>query len=248
MDAVAVGTIVLAIATLVLAVGVWRQVRLQGEQLAASERPCVYPITPHKWLAHLGDGGRWLTFRNGGTGIARNVRGRLWWHDKDGKASLIGQTLGPGDHFRVWLRERKEVTRWYGAEGYVIYEDVRGVEWQSRFRYEHTATKSGLGSSTGVRHLSSATPRPHFPARAGRTRTSPTWLSPCATGLDAGSTRRRSATRRRQAASVPRSQTLEFDPGSGLGGGRDRPHDPRRPPQHGDHANVPTPSRDGLPR
>jgi hypothetical protein len=121
MDAVAVGTIVLAIATLVLAVGVWRQVRLQGEQLAASERPCVYPITPHKWLAHLGDGGRWLTFRNGGTGIARNVRGRLWWHDKDGKASLIGQTLGPGDHFRVWLRERKEVTRWYGAEGYVIY-------------------------------------------------------------------------------------------------------------------------------
>jgi hypothetical protein len=32
---------------------------------------------------------------------------------------------------------RKRVTRWFGAEGYVIYEDVRGVEWQSRFRYEH---------------------------------------------------------------------------------------------------------------
>jgi hypothetical protein len=142
--AVAIGTATLAIATWRLAkrakaeaVAVAASVKVQTEQLAASERPCVYPITPHKWLAHLGEGGRWLAFRNGGSGIAQNVRGQLWWHDEDGNAALIGQTLGPGDHFRVWLLDRKGVSRWYGAEGYVIYEDVRGVEWQSRFRYEH---------------------------------------------------------------------------------------------------------------
>jgi hypothetical protein len=139
MDALAVATFVLAGVTGLLVFFVWRQVRLQVKQLAASERPCVYPITPHKWLEdeHLGNNGRFLSFRNGGTGIARNVRGRLWWHDENGEARLVGQTLGPGDHFRVRLLDEKQVTRWYGAEGYVIYEDVRGVQWQSRFRYEH---------------------------------------------------------------------------------------------------------------
>ena len=92
MDTLAIATFLLAAATVALAGFVWWQVRLQAQQLAASERPCVYPITPHKWLAHHGDRGRWLAFRNGGTGIAQNVRGRLWWHDKDGEAKLIGQT------------------------------------------------------------------------------------------------------------------------------------------------------------
>jgi hypothetical protein len=114
-------------------------VRLQRKQLAASDRPCVYPITQHTWLddEKVGEGGRFLSFRNGGTGIAQNVHGELWWHAEDGHALLVGQTLGPGDHFRVWLRDERRVTRWYGAEGYVVYEDVQGVEWQSRFRYEH---------------------------------------------------------------------------------------------------------------
>lgn len=146
--AVAAGTGALALATFWLAwqarkeaATVRKQVTLQAEQLAASERPAVYPITPHEWLEHLGEGGRWLAFRNGGTGISRNVRGRLWWHVPGGGeagAILIGQTLGPGDHVQVWLGEGKAVGRWWGAEGYVVYEDVRGVEWQSRFRYEYS--------------------------------------------------------------------------------------------------------------
>jgi hypothetical protein len=138
MDAVAVGTIILAGATLVLAGGVWWQVRLQGEQLAASERPAVYPITPHDWLETIGDGGRWLSFRNGGTGIARNVRGKIWWHTEGGEAALLGQTLGANDHARLRVGDQKRIGQWSGAEGYVKYEDVRGVEWQSRFRYEQT--------------------------------------------------------------------------------------------------------------
>jgi hypothetical protein len=139
MDALEIATSALAAATGLLVLVVWRQVRLQGKQLAASDRPCVYPITPHKWLKdeRLGDDGRFLAFRNGGTGIAQNVRGEIWWHGEEGHARLVGQTLGPGDHFRVWLRDKKSVGDWYGAEGYVVYEDVRDVEWQSRFRYEH---------------------------------------------------------------------------------------------------------------
>jgi hypothetical protein len=143
--AVAAGTGALALATFWLAwqarkeaATVREQVTLQAEQLAASERPAVYPITPHDWSTSLGDGGRWLAFRNGGTGIARNVQGRIWWHVEGGEARLLGQTLGAGDHARLWLDGQKGIARWFGAEGYVVYEDVRGVEWQSRFRYEHS--------------------------------------------------------------------------------------------------------------
>jgi hypothetical protein len=96
--AVAIGTILLALATFLLAKRareeadavrkeaelLTREVDIATQQLAASERPCVYPITPHEWSNSLGDGGRWLAFRNGGTGIARNVRGRVWWHDRGG--------------------------------------------------------------------------------------------------------------------------------------------------------------------
>jgi hypothetical protein len=129
---VAVGTISLAFVT-------WRLARQAKQELERADRPCVYPITPHAWLEEerLGAGGRFLSFRNGGRGIAKNVRGEFWWHDTDGHAELVNQTLGPGDHFRVWLRDEKRVTRWYGAEGYVVYEDVSDVQWQSRFRYEH---------------------------------------------------------------------------------------------------------------
>lgn len=73
-----------------------RQVEIATEQFAASDRPCVYPITPHTWLEdeRLGNDGRFLSFRNGGTGIARNVVGEVWWHDEDGHALLVGQTVG----------------------------------------------------------------------------------------------------------------------------------------------------------
>jgi hypothetical protein len=134
---VAIGMIVLALAT-------WKLARRATAQLKAGERPCVYAITPRgeKWAGHLGDGGRWLAFRNGGPGIARDIRGHVWWHTKYlggyDDAALIGQTLGGGDYTRLRLAERKAVERWWGVEGYVVYEDVRGEQWQSRFRYEYS--------------------------------------------------------------------------------------------------------------
>jgi hypothetical protein len=79
MDDLAIATFVLAGATVLLAVGVGWQIKLQRDQLAASQRPCVYPITPHTWLEdeHLGERGRFLSFLNGGTGIAQKFRYRL---------------------------------------------------------------------------------------------------------------------------------------------------------------------------
>jgi hypothetical protein len=146
--AVAMTTALLALATFALAwqasregSQVAKQVELQRRQLAASERPIVYPITPHEWLESFGDGGRWLAFRNGGTGIAQNVQGHLWWYGGEGEADLIGQTFGADDHARVWLADERKVAHWFGAEGYVIYEDVQGDEWQSRFRYENDGTQ-----------------------------------------------------------------------------------------------------------
>jgi hypothetical protein len=93
------------------------------------------------------------------------VRGELWWHDEDGHARLVGQTLGAGDHFRVWLRDDKRVSRWYGAEGYVVYEDVRGVEWQSRFRYEHDGTLVWAGLRTWNRSSELDDPAEAFPRK-----------------------------------------------------------------------------------
>jgi hypothetical protein len=133
---VALGTILLAFAT-------WKLARHVAAQLKVGERPCVYPITPAgpKWAGHLGEGGRWLAFRNGGSGIARDIRGHIWWHKNDGghdDAALLGQTLGGNDYTRLRLAKRKAVERWWGLEGYLVYEDVRGDQWQSRFRYEYS--------------------------------------------------------------------------------------------------------------
>jgi hypothetical protein len=77
-----------------------------------------------------------FAFRNGGTGIARNVRGRIQWPVEGGEAALIGQTLGAADHARLRVGEEKRIENWSGAEGYVVYDDTQGDEWQSRFRYE----------------------------------------------------------------------------------------------------------------
>jgi hypothetical protein len=46
-DDLALATFILAGATGLLALFVLWQVILQRKQLAASDRPCVYPITPH---------------------------------------------------------------------------------------------------------------------------------------------------------------------------------------------------------
>ena len=37
----------------------------------------------------------WLAFRNGVTGIARNVRGEIWWHLEGGEAPLLGRRSVP---------------------------------------------------------------------------------------------------------------------------------------------------------
>jgi hypothetical protein len=115
---------------------VGESVRIQTAQLTASDRPYVYPITDHDWLASTGDGGQWLSFRNGGTGIARNVSGRIRWPVEGGEAALIGQTLGAGDHARLRVGEQKRIQNWSGVVGNVVYQDTQGDEWQSRFRYE----------------------------------------------------------------------------------------------------------------
>ena len=160
---VAIGTIVLAFAT-------WKLARRAAAQLKAGERPCVYPITPggEEWSAHLGDGGRWLAFQNGGSGIARDIRGHIWWHKNDGgsdDAALLGQTLGAGHHTRLRVAKRKAVERWWGLEGYVVYEDVRGEQWQSRFRYEYSggeiwAKLTAWAPTKKLRDPDKAFPRP----------------------------------------------------------------------------------------
>jgi hypothetical protein len=123
--AVALGTFGLALATLRLAArakaeaeAMGDSVKIQTRQLAASDLPCVYPITDHTWLETRGEGGRWLAFQNGGTGVARNIKGYVRWSVEGGEAALIGQTLGAGQHSRVRVGEEKRIHDWSGVEGH----------------------------------------------------------------------------------------------------------------------------------
>src|SRR5438132_714953 len=92
---VAVGTLVLALATFQLArraqeeatavreeaAQVGDQVALQREQMAAAMQPVVYPTTPADWALgrndYAGRRNEVLVVTNGGPGAALNVSGRL---------------------------------------------------------------------------------------------------------------------------------------------------------------------------
>jgi hypothetical protein len=130
---VAIGTILLAWATFVLA-------RRAKHELERADRPFLYPITDHRWLAEDAATGVRLAFRNGGSGVAQNVHGRVWWATADGAdgAYLIGQTLAAGDHSGIRLayeHEGHRIASWEKVAGYVTYRDTADDEWTTEFDY-----------------------------------------------------------------------------------------------------------------
>ena len=149
---VALGTILLAGATFVLArhakseveavreesTAVAEQVDLQREQMQAALRPVVYPVTPADWA--MGGGVManrrevLLPLANGGPGVALNVGGRIWKPADGGPiyARLFAGSIGPGMQQDARL-EPTWTTGWDGTDGYLSYWDILGIQWITDF-------------------------------------------------------------------------------------------------------------------
>jgi hypothetical protein len=139
--AVAVGTLLLALATFRLAgqakteaAKVTEQVGLEREQLVAAQRPFAVPVI-EGW--GLGEDVPLVVLMNAGAGPAINVRGSLYWIGGAGGASqlLPAAALAPGEDFRAVVLGEGIDVNWAAARGFVRYHDLARVEWQTHFAY-----------------------------------------------------------------------------------------------------------------
>jgi len=154
---VALGTILLAIATFVVArrardeaaavrdeaEQVREQITLQRDEAAERLRPCVYPVTPPEWAYARGEfegqRDRLLLVKNGGKGIALEAGGHISWRDEHGNAirtELVAGPIGPSDELVARLVPHPGVLRWTDATGTLIFKDASGLEYQTRFGFE----------------------------------------------------------------------------------------------------------------
>ena len=161
--AVAVGTGALAFATWRLgtkaqdesksvrkqADAVTKQVDLERQQLEASQRPFVQPVT-NNWEPlmqfpvervipqAMGDPWEpWMMLSNAGAGPAYNVTGGLFWYGGIGDGWQLVPTVVPAGRdipTRLQMYAGHEV-KWPEAIGYLRYLDLAGTEWQTHFRY-----------------------------------------------------------------------------------------------------------------
>jgi hypothetical protein len=142
--AVALGTILLAIATFRLArqakteaEKVTEQVGLEREQLVAAQRPFVVPVI-EGWGP--GEDPPIVGLLNAGAGPAINVQGGLYWTGGAGGASsLLPAALAAGEDLRAVVIGEGIKVNWPTVRGFVRYTDLSRVEWQTHFAYRSLA-------------------------------------------------------------------------------------------------------------
>ncbi len=138
---VALGTTLLAIATFLLARQARAEAKAVREQLVASQRPMVAPVSGHD-PGHLTSPGRveaapsHLVLTNMGAGPALNVRGAVYWTGTaGGAASLQHLALAIGGTEIARVLGEGAVVNWSNAVGFLRYHDLSGAEWQTHFRF-----------------------------------------------------------------------------------------------------------------
>ena len=114
--------------------------RLQREQMEESTRPVVYPNCTHEFTSgtsppydvyrlHL------LPLKNGGPGIALNVRGVCFVPGSpEIRIEIAGGTIAAGDTLDARL-ETPLSSGWNGVKGMVRYEDIEGQLWGTQFTF-----------------------------------------------------------------------------------------------------------------
>jgi hypothetical protein len=147
---VAIGTIAVAVATLLLALVTRRSVRtatdelrLERERLTASQWPRVFPNPPLTWSEgappYNQDPRPWasvLPVKNGGPGVALNVRARLDWPAPAGvHVESVPTSLAPDDSADLRINWGVQPrTDWADVSGTLTYSDITGAVWQTQFR------------------------------------------------------------------------------------------------------------------
>jgi hypothetical protein len=149
--AVAGGTILLAVATFILAKQATReakkvgdQVTLQREQMERATLPYLYPSTPRGWARgevewqDRQSAGPLLPMKNAGPGPALNIEGEVYWPNEGDGASwrtvkLYGGTVAPGESGEARLAGA--FSGWPGGKGYLKCTDLSGGIWLTEFEY-----------------------------------------------------------------------------------------------------------------
>ena len=127
---VAIGTLTLAWMTYRLAIGVVQQVGVERDQLIASTRPLVTAIGASDERT-----GPHVRLQNSGAGTALNVRGSLFWTEREYSGSALQSlVLAPGSDRLAKVLGAPEVN-WRDAKGWLRYHDLHGIEWQTHFRF-----------------------------------------------------------------------------------------------------------------
>lgn len=160
--AVALGTGLLGFATWRLGTkaqsetnAVSKQVELEQQQLEASQRPFVLPVTtgwrpkgtfmPEPFNVTRPPGAEpepWLMLSNAGAGPAYNVTGGLFWKGGIGGGwQLVPASVPAGRDIPANLETHVGYdVKWAEAIGYLRYLDLADTEWQTRFRYRQNAS------------------------------------------------------------------------------------------------------------
>lgn len=145
---VAIGTALLAFATFVLARSARdeasavrdeaRRVALQAE---AALRAYVYPEAIADWAQDrdiwAGRRNDSLPLRNGGPGLALNVKGKVGWPGREGQGrDLYGGSIASGQSAVGRLAFPADAG-WNGAVGHLRYSDLNGDDWETHFTITH---------------------------------------------------------------------------------------------------------------
>jgi hypothetical protein len=129
------GTLLLALATFVVAVAAWRQAKIAAGHVVAIQRPLVTPVVTPEWERDGVHKAR-VALKNGGLGPAYNVEGGLYWTGGSGGASsILRTTLAPGEETETRVVGEGIKINWDAAKGCLRYRDSAGDEWQTHFLF-----------------------------------------------------------------------------------------------------------------
>jgi len=142
VDATGLGTVLLALATAILAGYTRMSVAQAGKELEQSQRPVLVPLVSADVQPHIADGRFLLPLMNVGVGPAMQVSAEIEFGDVDGNPSAAprvwdsaGMTaVGAGKIVMLEFRDVALASP-MGFAFNVQYHDVSGKAWHSRAAY-----------------------------------------------------------------------------------------------------------------
>jgi len=107
----------------------------------ASQRPVVYPLALFEWTHRSGryelpGNARLLPLKNGGRGVALEVKGEMTATTPDGTSysrELLAGPIAAGDLLDARIAPNPGIEHWQHATGVIRYRDLAGGAYETRF-------------------------------------------------------------------------------------------------------------------